>query len=184
MAAALEQAREVELEGHCWCLSGAAPRRFASVGVMRPSEPPAARVSRCLRRPASLLWVAIGCPQRPSLVALGSASFRRRVRTDGCVGPLRSHPEARRNPLKKNSGPKSRPPGVKSFRGGGQGQSSASRSRYERATHRSLLQLVRAPADEPRPWLRFPRPPRARRRAWPAAPRLGPSRATLIWEAT
>ena len=90
MAAALEQAREVELEGHCWCLSGAAPRRFASVGVMRPSEPPAARVSRCLRRPASLLWVAIGCPQRPSLVALGSASFRRRVRPDGCVVPLRS----------------------------------------------------------------------------------------------
>ena len=92
MAAALEQAREVELEGHCWCLSGAAPRRFASVGVMRPSEPPAARVSRCLRRPASLLWVAIGCPQRPSLVALGSASFRRRVRPDGCVGRLRSRP--------------------------------------------------------------------------------------------
>ena len=53
MAAALEQAREVELEGHCWCLSGAAPRRFASVGVRRRSEPPAARVSRLLAPPGA-----------------------------------------------------------------------------------------------------------------------------------
>ena len=31
-------------------------------------------------------------PQRLSLVALGSPSFRRRVRPDGCVGRLRSRP--------------------------------------------------------------------------------------------
>ena len=66
MAAALEQAREVELEGHCWCLSGAAPRRFASVGVMRPSEPPAARVSRSLRGPARAMGPQEAAPSAPA----------------------------------------------------------------------------------------------------------------------
>ena len=79
MAAAFQQAGEVELEGHCWCLSGAAPRRFASVGVMRPSEPPAARVSRCLRRPARAMGRKRLPPSAPAcsrwgLLASGDAS--------------------------------------------------------------------------------------------------------------
>ena len=128
VAAALQEAREVELQWHscgcllwsmafqqpklgghgsrrrargvlaaAWlvdgCLGSAAPRRFASVGVRRRSEPPAARVWRLLAPPGARDGPQKGCPQRPSLLALGSASFRRRVRTDGCVGPLRSRPK-------------------------------------------------------------------------------------------
>ena len=93
MAAAFQQAGEVELEGHCWCLSGAAPRRFAAAGVRRCSESPAARVSRLFAPPGARYGPQKAAPQRHSLVALGSASFRRRVRADGCVGRLRSRPE-------------------------------------------------------------------------------------------
>ena len=71
MAAALEQAREVELQRHFgrarvggvrslpwlllryWCLSGATPRRFASVGVGRRSELPEACVSLLLAPPGA-----------------------------------------------------------------------------------------------------------------------------------
>ena len=81
---------------------------------------PRARARGCAlwaRAARRALWATIGCPQRHSLLALGSASFRRRVRTDGCVGPLRSRPEGAGAISLKEFRLAQNRLGVKSFRG-------------------------------------------------------------------
>jgi hypothetical protein len=117
-AVSARRRREEPALATTWVM-GALTCRPAAVGVRRRSEPPAARVWRAVGAARRARWAAKGLPQRHSLLALGSASFRRRVRTDGCVGPLRSRPEGAppRFAKKEFRLAQNRGPGVKSFRG-------------------------------------------------------------------
>ena len=90
MAAALEQAREVELEGHCWCLSGAAPRRFASVGVRRPPSRPRRACGGCWRRPARAMGHNKAAPSASPCSRWGPLASGDASGPD--VGRLRSRP--------------------------------------------------------------------------------------------
>ena len=152
-----------------------------AVRARRRREEAVLPVPRCVARPGARNGPQRAAPSAHSLLALGSASFWGCVRTDGCVGRLRSRPEGLDAILsKKEFRAKSRPPGVKSFRGrrAGAKQCIAVTLRTRDA---SFVAAARESARPPcRAWLLFPRPPRARRRAWPAAPRRGPSRATPI----
>ena len=150
------------------------PRRFASVGVRRPSEPPRGRVAA-----GGAAWRARGpkgCPQRPAWSRWGlqlPTTVRTRPRPD------RPEPPGRGGAISlKNSGrPKSlsRHPSSRDSWGGIGAWRKLRRQLLVALTLVSTLQ-----GALPKSWQQLP--PRARRQR--LARRAGPSRATPIWAAT